>query len=94
MNEASTDREIRDAADGLRRQSARVGALHDDDARVDAELVSELSVPHVDGHDPGGAALQQTIGEAAGRRSEIEAAKAAHVDRERVERPRELHASA
>ena len=94
MNEASTDREVRGAADGLRRQRARVGALHDDDARVDAELVRELPVPDVDGDDPRGAALQQAIGEAAGRRPEIEATKAAHVERERVERPRELHAAA
>ena len=44
---------------------------------IDAKLVRELPVAHVDRDDARGAALQEAIGEAAGRRPEVEATQAA-----------------
>ena len=66
-------------------QLADVGALHDDDALVVAQPHVELAVAHVDGVDARGAALQQAVGEAAGRRADIERDQPA---RHRCRRPR------
>ena len=54
----------------------------------------ELPVADVDRDDPRGAALEQAVGEAAGRGAEVEAIEAGHVERDGVERVRELHPAA
>ena len=66
----------------------------DDDPRVAGERVGELAPPDVDGVDAGGAALEQDVGEAAGRRADVEADEPRRVDAERVERGGELVAAA
>ena len=53
-----------------------VGALHRDDARVAAERLGELAAAHVESVDAGRAALQQDVGEAAGRGADVEADEA------------------
>ena len=50
----------------------------------------ELAVADVERDHARGAALEQAVGEAAGRRAEVEAVLARRVDAERVERVREL----
>ena len=50
----------------------------------------ELAVAHVDRHDPRRAPLEQAVGEAAGRRAEVEAVEAGHVEAHGVERVGEL----
>ena len=52
--------------------------------------VGELATPDVDRMDPRGAALQQDVGEAAGRRARVEADRPRRIDPERVERRGEL----
>src|SRR5712691_12047108 len=54
----------------------------------------KLAVADVEGDNPRGAALQQAVCEAAGRGAEIEAVRARHVDRQRLERVGELLAAA
>jgi hypothetical protein len=66
----------------------------DDDAWVAADAIGQLAPPDVDGVDPDGAALEEDIGEAAGRGAGIEADEPGRVDRERVEGRRELVAAA
>ena len=73
---------------------ARVRALEHDDARVGAQLRVELAVADVDRVHARGAALQQAVGEAAGRRADVEADAARGIEPERVERARELLAAA
>ncbi len=80
------DGDVAMAADGLRRQDPCVGPLHDENARVDPELVRQLAVAHVHGDDHGRTALQEAVGESARRRAEIEAARTSHVEPKRVER--------
>ena len=50
----------------------RVDAFEDDDARVAAQPPVELAVADVERDDACGAALQQDVGEAAGRRADVE----------------------
>ena len=81
-DEARRERELR--------QRARVRALEDGDARVGAQARVELPVADVDRDDASGAALEQDVREAAGRRAEVEAVPPVRVDAERVEAVREL----
>ena len=87
------------ADDELRRERelgerARVRPLEHDDARVVAQPLVQLPVADVDGDHARGAALQQDVGEAAGRGADVEAVEARRIDAERVERVRELLAAA
>ena len=68
-----------------RRQDARAGLLMDDHARVVAQLPGELVGAAVDRIDARRAALEQHIGEAAGRTADIHGDEAGHVDAEMVE---------
>ena len=61
-------------------QVAGVGLLPIDDAGVGAQGGVELPVPHVHGVDLRRAALEQAVGEAAGRRPEVQGRAAAGVD--------------
>ena len=69
---------------------ADVEALDHHDALVVADARMELAVADVERDDLAGAALQQAVGEAAGRRAGIEHPPADDVDAERVERRVEL----
>src|SRR6185312_15563933 len=87
------------AGDELRRererlQPARVDPLEHDHPLVPAEPRVQLPVADVERDHPSGAALQETIGETARGRTEIEAVLARRIDAERVERVRELLAAA
>ena len=74
-----------------RLQVARVAALEHGDALVVANPPVELAVADVDGHDLGGTRLQQAVGEAPGRRADVEAAPAGDFDLvELAQRPLEL----
>ena len=44
------------------------------------ELPSQLAVPDIDGADPGGAVLEQTIGKSAGGRAEIDGIGTANLE--------------
>ena len=59
-----------------RPQVARVHALDDEHARIVAQPPVELAVSHVERDDVPGATLQQHVGEAAGRRADVEAVAA------------------
>ena len=74
-------------------ERAGVGALADLDARVVAQPLRELPVASVDGHDFTRATLKQAVGEAPGRRPDIEAAQPVHLDARAVERVRQLLAT-
>ncbi len=78
----------------LRREVAGVAALAHDDARIVAQLPGELPVPDIDGIDASRAALQQHVGEAAGRGADVEGDGTGGVDAEMVERMGELDAAA
>ncbi len=95
----------RDEGDVDRRQAGREGkrrrgeltcveALDHGHPRVLAERVGDLAVGDVDGRDAGGAALEQAVGEAAGRGADVEAVAARDLDRERLERVLELDPAA
>ena len=84
MNERSATTSSGAGVTSPRAQRPDVDALADLDPRVLAQRVDELVVPDVDGHDPGGAAAQQHVGEPAGARARVEAAAA----RRRPGRPR------
>ena len=73
---------------------AGVRPLHGDDPGVLAQPFGELSAPDVDGVDAGGTALQQDVGEATGRRTDVEADAARRVDLERIEGGGQLVAAA
>ncbi len=91
------EREIGDDdVDGLRQLEALAGVdpLHHPHALVAAQLPVQLSFADVDGVDAQDAALQQAVGEPAGRRSDIERNEARHVEAEIVQRALELLASA
>ena len=77
------DHEIHGLFDG--HTLARVHALVDDDARVLAQAPIELALPDVDGVHARGSALQQHIGEATGRRADVDGDLSGHVEAERVE---------
>ncbi len=72
------------------RQIAGVDVLAHDHARVGAQAPVELSVADVERDDLPRAALQQHVGEAAGRRADVERERAGDLDAERVERVREF----
>ena len=71
-----------------------VRPLHRDHARIGAQGVGQLSAPHVESIDAARAAPQQTVGEATGRCSDIEADASRRIDAKGVERGRELLAAA
>ena len=73
---------------------AGVEPLDHGDARVLAQAQVELAVGDVDRGDPRGAALQQAVGEAAGRGADVEAVAPGDVDAERLEGVLELDAAA
>ena len=78
----------------LRGKRARVDPFDRDHARIGAQLPVQLSVAHVDGHDPRGAALQERVGKPPGRGADVEAEASGDVDAEGVERRRELDSAA
>src|SRR5262249_6988533 len=73
---------------------ARVDPLADHHPRVGAQPRVELAVADVDRVDAGGAALEQTVRESAGRRPDVEADPPRRIDPEAVEGGGELHAAA
>ncbi len=75
-------------------QRAGVDAFAHDDARVVAQPPIELSVADVERDDARRAALQQDVGEAAGRGADVECQPAGDDDPEHVERVGELDAAA
>ena len=84
---------------GLERQLggvevAGVAALDHLDPRVVAQAPVELAAGDVERDHPRRAALEQAVGEAAGRSADVEAVAARRVDAERVERVRELDPAA
>ena len=93
---ASLHRDERHVArDELRRERqlgerARVHALENRDARVVADLRVELPVADVERDHPRRAALEQHVGEPAGRGADVERIETGDVDPERVERVGEL----
>ncbi len=76
------------------RQRPGVHAFADDDARIGAQLPIELAVADVERDHVARAALQQDVGEAAGRRADVERAASADGNGEDVEGVRELDAAA
>ena len=87
-------REIDRLAERRRVEMAGVQAIMDDHPPVAGERSGELATPHVDGVDPGRAALEEDVGEATGRGPRVERDEARRVDPERVERGGELVAAA
>ena len=93
-DERDVDRGKRDRLGKRRRgQGARVRALHRDDARVASQRFGELPASHVESVDAGRTALQEDVGEAAGRGADVEAHEPARVDPEGIERGGELVAA-
>jgi hypothetical protein len=82
--------EVDRLAQGLRRQVPGVQPIVDDDPRIAGDPVGELAAPDIDRVDPGRAALQQDIAEAAGRGASVEADPAGRIDPERIEGRGEL----
>ena len=72
------------------RQVARIDALVDDHPWILAQLPGELAAPDIDGMDPGGAVRQQHVGKSPGRRADVERGRALDIDREVIERERQL----
>ena len=73
---------------------ARVGAIAHVYTRIAAQPRVELAVADVHRHHRSRAALEQTVGEAAGRRADVETSALRNVHTEIVERTRELLAAA
>ena len=73
---------------------ARVDALEHGHARVVAQRHGELAVRDVERDHMGGAALEQAVGEPAGRRADVERVAARRVEPEAVERVRQLDPAA
>ncbi len=73
---------------------ARIGALQHDHARVVAQRPGKLAVTDIDRVDPRGAVLEQDVGEAAGRRPDVDRDRPGRVDGEMRQRVRELDAAA
>ena len=88
------NRQVDGSPMSARRQIARVHAFVHDHARIVAQFPVELAGADVDGVHARGAALQQAIGEAAGRGADVEADFARHVDAEMIERRFQLQAAA
>jgi len=72
---------------------AGVGSLHQNYARVGAELHGDLTEAGVDGRDMRGAVLEETVGESAGRSADVKAGAIVDVDAPVVEGVGELEAS-
>src|SRR2546421_7751204 len=77
-------------AEQPRVERARFRVLHHDDTRILAQLVVELAAADIHRVDDAGAALQQAVGEAAGRRADVHTDAALEVRAEVLERMREL----
>ena len=79
--------EVRDEKIDRRKfgEVARIDSLEQGDPRVLAQLHVELRPPDVDGDHRGGTALEQAIGESAGRGAKVEAAETGRVYAECVE---------
>ena len=75
-------------------QIAGVGALHEGHTGVAPQGVGNLSVTGVDGEDAGGSVLEHAVGEASGRRSDIETESAGEVDIPVIQRGFEFEAAA
>ena len=73
-----------------RLERPRIRALDDDDAGIVAQAPIELAVADVEGDDPARAALEQHVGESAGRCADVERLAAVDGYAERVERMRQL----
>ena len=82
------------AADDLQRQGPSVHPFERTHARIGGEVLVELPVADVDGDDAPRPALQQDVGEAAGRGADVEAGEARGIEGEGVERGGELEAPA
>jgi hypothetical protein len=74
-------------------ECARIDTLANDDAGVSAQPPIQLAASDVERDDARGAALQQHVGKAAGRRAHIQRAPPGRIDVEHVERARELDAA-
>ena len=94
MNDTSIDREVDRLGQGRGGQRPGVRPLHRLTRAIAAERLGELAATHVERVDAPRAALQQDVGEAAGRGPDVEAARPAGSIAERVERGRELVAAA
>ena len=77
-----------------RSEAARVEPFVRSDARVGFEARVELAMADVDRDDVSRPAREQHVGKAARRRADVEAGEAARIERESVERRRELEAAA
>ena len=84
------DGQVDRLADEISGQRPRVRAVVDDDPGIPGDPVRKLASTDVDGVDPGRAALEQHVREAARRRARVETDEPRGVDREGVERGREL----
>ena len=94
-DEGDVDRDERDRlGKAVGRQLPGVGLLHRHDPCVSAKRLGELTATDVDGVDAARTALQEHVGEAASRGSDVEADLTGWIDPERVERGRELVAAA
>ena len=92
MNE--TSQTTSSGANGSAVSVPGVRALQHGHARVVAQPRVQLAVADVDRDHARGAALEQAVGEAAGRGADVERSRARRVDAERLERVRELLAAA
>ena len=72
MNDRSADDHVDRLADHRRVERAHVGALDAAHPGVGPQPLVELAVADVDGHDLGGAVLEEAVGEAAGRGAGVE----------------------
>ena len=88
------NRQVELLRDLFRGEIARVDALADHHARIVAQFPIELAVADVDGPHARGAALQQTIGEAAGGASDVQTNLAADIDTEMIQRGSQLDTAA
>ena len=83
MNDASIAIRSNPVRKSVVAEQPEVRALHDANARIVAQAPVELPVSDVDGGHVLGAALQQTVGEPAGRGADVERIGAADVDAKR-----------
>ncbi len=81
-------------AEGGGVEMARIGAFVDGDAPVRTELPGELTVADVDRVDPRRAAVEQHVGEPAGRGADVECHQPGWRKREAVEPVHELQSAA
>ena len=79
--------------EGAGREEARIGAFHQANAGIVAQLHGDLAESGVDGGHVGRAALQQAIGESSRRRAHIEARAPAHIDVPMIEGAGQLDAA-